>query len=106
MSAPVFSSKRKRALAGAAAASYAAGLVALLVFGIANWRLYCEGFGCIGKGIAWFAWSIGFALVLLVGYGARRSYDGPGHRFIRYSWALQWVCGFALILYWVAWRAA
>jgi hypothetical protein len=99
-------SKARRVLAGIAAAIYALAWIALAVSGAMLWRMYCESFGCIGKGIAWFAWAVGFVVALGVGYLARRSYKGPAHAGLRYLLALQAVAGVALVVYWAAWRAA
>jgi hypothetical protein len=100
------SPKAKRILAGTAAAAYAASVLALAISGVALWRMYCEGFGCIGKGIAWFAWAAGFGVSLVLGYVARRTYQGAGYIGVRYLLAAQGVAGVALVIYWAAWRAA
>ena len=98
-------SSNRRALASAVAAVHVGGLAALAVYGTMLWRSYCEGFGCIGTGIAWFAWTIGYAVTLLAGVVAVRSYSGPGRALLRYGLALQGAAGVMLTLYW-AWRAA
>lgn len=88
-----------------AAVVYAVAGVALAASGAMLWRLYCEGFGCIGKGIAWFAWSIGYAVVLAVGLVARRACRGRADRRLRYGLAVQVAAGVFLVVYWLAWRA-
>ncbi len=47
--------------------AFVASVVALALAGVAIWRLRCEGFGCVGIGVAWFAWVGAFALVLVLG---------------------------------------
>lgn len=100
------SPKVRRIAAASAAVVYITGWVALAVCGAMLWRMHCEGFGCIGKGIAWFAWALGFAAVLVVGYAARCTYRGAGCVALRYLLVFQAVAGVALVIYWVAWRAA
>jgi hypothetical protein len=50
---------------------YLAALAALLAAAVAIWRLHCESFGCMGVGVAWFAWAIAFVIVLPIGLVAR-----------------------------------
>lgn len=42
-------------------------------------RLRCEGFGCIGVGVAWLAWVVAFFPVLAIG-AALRLRSSPGAR--------------------------
>jgi hypothetical protein len=98
--------KARPVVARVAAAIYVLAWIALAVSGVVLWRLYCEGFGCIGKGIAWFAWTIGFGITVVVGFLARRSYSGTAQAGLRYLLGLQAVAGVALVIYWAAWRAA
>jgi hypothetical protein len=100
------SPKAKRVLAGTAAVAYAASVLALALSAVALWRMYCEGFGCVGKGIAWFAWTASFGATLVLGYVARRTYQGAGCIGLRYLLGAQAVAGVALVIYWAAWRAA
>ncbi len=106
MSTSMTSPKARHALAASAVVAYGVGLVALAVSGGMFWRMYCESFGCIGKGIAWFAWAAGFTAVLLLGYIARRTYRGAGSTLVKYGLVLQVAAGTALVVYWAAWRAA
>lgn len=47
-------------------------LLALLVWGMVyGLRLHCEGFGCTGLGIYWFAWACFCAVTSLLGLWAR-----------------------------------
>ena len=50
---------------------YMVTVLALLATAVAIWRLQCESFGCMGVGVAWFAWVIGFVFVLGLGTWAR-----------------------------------
>ena len=52
------------------AADYWLGAGVWAVAGTRLWRTYCEDFGCIGVGIAWFAWALGYAFLLLIGWSA------------------------------------
>jgi len=43
-------------------------LVGVLIAGaVGIWRIHCEGFGCTGVGIAWFAWVALFVPSLVIG---------------------------------------
>lgn len=61
----------KPAITQALVAIHASGVVAIAALAIAAWRIRCEGFGCIGVGIAWFGWVCLFAIWLLIGVLAR-----------------------------------
>jgi len=97
-------SKAHRVLAAGAAIAYAAGNTALAVFGFMLWRMHCEGFGCMGKGIAWLAWAAGFAMLLALGLVACRVYRGAGRMALRWILFLQAAAGVALVVYWATWR--
>ena len=103
---PVISPKTRRLLVSSAAALYAVSFVSLAIYGGVLWRLNCEGFGCIGEGIGWAAWSLAYAIALPLGYVAQRCYQGMGGRTLRIAVALQAIAGTMLFAYWVAWRAA
>ena len=67
------------------------------------WRLRCEGFGCTGIGIAWFAWSCtlyGPALIIgsLVNWRARLL--GLWSTAAHYSLLGHLLLGVALLAYW------
>ncbi len=100
------SSKARPVLTSIAAVTYVLAWGALATSGVLLLRMYCEGFGCVGKGIAWFAWAISFLIAMVVGYAARRTYTGTAHAGLRYLLALQAVASVALVVYWAAWRAA
>lgn len=55
----------------AIATAYAVAVFILLVAAGYNWQLRCENFGCMGIGVAWFAWSVAFLPVLAVGIALR-----------------------------------
>jgi len=90
----------RRVAAAAAAMAYLVAAAALAVTAVMIWRAYCEGFGCIGKGIAWFAWAIAYALALGVGLVARYAYEGPGARWLRRGVMLQLAGGVLLLAVW------
>ena len=87
-----------RALAGL----YMALVTVLLAAAVGAWRLRCEGFGCMGVGVAWFAWVCAFAVVLAIGIWARaRVAAGSGlGRACMAAWWLQLSLGLGLMLAW------
>lgn len=46
---------------------YLVAVAALAVAAALAWRLRCESFGCMGIGVAWFAWAGVFVPVLVLG---------------------------------------
>lgn len=50
---------------------YAAAVLALALGAALIGRLRCESFGCIGVGVAWFAWAVAFFPVLAIGAALR-----------------------------------
>ena len=82
------------------AAAYAIGALALALSGIRLWRAYCENFGCIGVGIAWFAWALGYALLLVVGLFALRLQRGTVRAVLRIALVMQAFSGVLLLGYW------
>jgi hypothetical protein len=82
------------------AATHAIGALALALSGIRLWRTYCENFGCIGVGIAWFAWAIGYALLLLVGVIALRLQKGRARALLRTGLVAEVAAGALLLGYW------
>lgn len=86
---------------------YVAGVTALAAFALVIWRTSCEGFGCMGIGVAWFAWVLAFAAWLGVGWFARwrvRRAQGEGgpwpRRMVTGALQVQLGLGAALVLYW------
>ncbi len=47
--------------------AFVVSVLALALAAVAIWRLHCEGFGCVGIGVAWFAWVAAFVVVLVGG---------------------------------------
>lgn len=82
---------------------FLASLGALVVFAIQLLRLYCESFGCIGVGVAWFAWCVAFTVVLGCGVLLRRKLQGNPRllRACRARLWLQTLLGIALLAYYV-----
>lgn len=96
---------KRRVLALVTTVLYALALLALAISGVMLWRMYCESFGCVGKGIAWFAWAIGFMVTLALGYVARRSLQAAGRIGVGCILALQLTAGIALAAYWAVGQA-
>lgn len=93
-------------MAKALVSLYVIAVLALLATAAAIWRLRCEGFGCMGVGVAWFAWGIAFGVVLVLGLFARHKAAllagfAPT---CRAAWWFQWLLGMALLVAWVVKR--
>ena len=52
-------------------------LMATAVVAVLNFRIRCESFGCMGLGVAWFAWSGLYLVTLIAGFGIKsgQSFD-------------------------------
>jgi hypothetical protein len=90
------------------AGAYIAAVMALAVTAVLIWRLPCENFGCIGIGVAWFAWVVVFLPILGIG-GALRSRSSLGTQLLRVTRLAVWsqaALGVTLILLWVSKNAA
>lgn len=89
----------KKVLAGL----YVTAVVALLAAAVGIWRLHCESFGCMGVGVAWFAWVIAFCVVLVLGLFARNkaALVAGFAQACNVAWWLQWLLGVALVAAWV-----
>ncbi len=87
---------------------YALGLGALLVAAIAIFRTYCEGFGCMGIGVMWLAWSVVFGAWLFYGSIAyARTKAAPGRRVLMSRLlTAQCIAGALLFGYWAYRRFA
>jgi hypothetical protein len=83
-------------------------VLALIAAAIAIWRLRCEGFGCLGVGVAWFAWVVAFFGVLGLGLLARSAAaSAPGlARASRLAWWVQVVVGVVAVALWLFKNAA
>lgn len=80
------------------------GLCALLVaLSCYTFTLYCENFGCLGKGLLWMLWAvcaaIGWVAALVVRAWQRRR--GLGARASGLAFALLSVMGAGHLLYWL-----
>lgn len=102
--APQATRMRRIATTGAVVLQVASVLV-LAVLGIGLWRSRCEGFGCIGTGIAWMAWGVAYLVALVNGQVARYTYRGRGQRVVVYVLWLQWLAGGVLVAYWAVQQA-
>lgn len=81
--------------------AYALLVAGLLAGALAIRGLHCEGFGCMGIGVAWFAWVVGYAVVLGVGLLARARAGATGLGwFCRAAWWLQLATGAVLLALW------
>jgi len=88
----------------ALACAYLVCVAALLAAAAGAWRLRCEGFGCMGIGVAWFAWAVAFCVVLGMGWLARRLLAPAGGlaRVCSGAWWLQLAAGAALLAVWAS----
>lgn len=86
------------------AAIYVAAVLALVMAAVLIWRLRCEGFGCMGVGVAWFAWVVAFFPVLAIGAVLRTSQTlNPGVlQVIRTAMWGQGAIGLALLVLWLS----
>jgi hypothetical protein len=84
-------------------------LVAVVVlFAGIVWNLRCESFGCIGVGVAWFAWTLGYGVVLSLGVLTLKLFKLEGRwkatrtqlRITKVSLGLQILLGAILLLVW------
>lgn len=85
-------------------AIYVAAVLALAATAVLVWRLRCESFGCMGVGVAWFAWVVSFFPVLAIG-AVLRSSQAVGARLLQVTRAVVWVqvaLGAALLVVWVS----
>lgn len=74
-------------------------LVAGVVYGLG---LRCEGFGCMGLGVYWFAWSVVYAVSGLIGLWARSvaRRSGVAQRLLRWGVRLHLLMGLSLLALW------
>ncbi|MGE4049434.1 MAG: hypothetical protein AB7F38_00075 [Piscinibacter sp.] len=87
---------------------YIATVVALVAGAAFIWRLRCEGFGCVGIGVAWFAWVVGFFAVLGIGLFARARAASVVAlaRASTFAWWVQLAVGAIAVAVWLAQSAA
>lgn len=83
--------------------TYVAAVLALIAAAIGIGRLRCEGFGCIGTGIAWFAWVATYFVVLGGGLLARsKAASSAGlAQATRIAWSLQLAAGMLAVSVWL-----
>ena len=90
------------------AAIYIAAVLALAIAAVLIWRLRCESFGCMGVGVAWFAWVVVFFPVLVLG-AVLRSHQALGTTTLQVTRAVVWAqiaIGAVLLVAWVSKNAA
>jgi hypothetical protein len=87
---------------------YVAAVLALVAAAASIWRLRCEGFGCMGVGVAWFAWVVAFFVILDVGLFARsKSAQVAGIAGLaKLTWWFQVTVGLMAVAIWLAKSAA
>ena len=87
---------------------YIAAVLALVAAAVGIWRLRCEGFGCMGIGVAWFAWVVSFFVVLGVGLFARSKAASVASlaQVARVTWWLQLAVGALAVAVWLSTSAA
>lgn len=93
-------------MAKALVSLYVIAVLALLATAVAIWRLQCESFGCMGVGVAWFAWAIAFCAVFVLGLFARNKATlvAAFAPVCNAAWWLQLLLGVALVAAWVVKR--
>ena len=93
---------RRTRLGPALVVIHALALLALAASAIALWRTYCENFGCIGVGIGWFAWAVGYVTALAVGLLALRAAPAAAKKLPRGLLGAQLAAGACLLAYWAS----
>jgi hypothetical protein len=95
-------------MAKAFVSAYIAAVLTLVAAAVGIWRLRCEGFGCMGIGVAWFAWVAAFFVVLGVGLFARsKAASVAGFaQAARVTWWLQLAVGALAVAVWLSKSAA
>ena len=91
-----------------AVGAFVASVLALVAGAAAIWHLRCEGFGCMGIGVAWFAWVVAFAVVLVFGLvlRARPSLGKFGANATTGALLIQAILALVAIAVWLAKSAA
>lgn len=76
-------------------------LMATAVVAVLNFRIRCESFGCMGLGVAWFAWSGLYLVTLIAGLIALlKTRDIQNKRPVTWPLLGQLAGGLALGIYW------
>jgi hypothetical protein len=76
----------------------------VIVSAVGIWRIRCEGFGCTGVGIAWFAWIALFVPSLVIGL-ALRTLSSLGESLTKLAKLAFWLqvgTGAVLLVLWVS----
>lgn len=83
--------------------TYLVSVLALLATAVGIWRMHCENFGCMGLGVAWFAWAIAYAIAVGLGWFVRsRALPGSGWaRACKAGWWVQLAAGVFLVGIWL-----
>jgi hypothetical protein len=87
---------------------YIAAVLALVAAAVGIWRLRCEGFGCMGIGVAWFAWVVSFFVVLGAGLFVRSKAASAASlaQAARVTWWFQLAVGALAVAVWLSKSAA
>lgn len=95
-------------MAKALVSVYIAAVLALVASAVSIWRLRCEGFGCMGIGVAWFAWVASFFVVLGIGLFARSKAAPVAGLALatKVAWWLQLAVGALAVAVWLSKSAA
>lgn len=85
---------------------YIAAVLALVAGAVSIWRLRCEGFGCLGIGVAWFARVVAFLVVLAAGLfvGGKAAPVSGLARATRFAWWVQLMVGVLAAAVWLSGR--
>ncbi len=88
--------------------AFVTSVLALALAAAAIWRLRCEGFGCVGIGVAWLAWAAAFVVVLVGGLVLRSwpSRGKSGAVAINGALVVQGILALVAIAAWLAKSAA
>ena len=81
--------------------AYWLALVITVAAAVANFRIRCESFGCMGLGVAWLAWAGGYGVTALLGALTwARERQPEAKRRHRLCLGMQLLAGLALLAYW------
>jgi hypothetical protein len=86
------------------ASLYFAAVLALVAAAVGNTQLRCEGFGCMGIGVAWFAWAFAYCLVLGLGVFIRSQAEASLTKIVRAGWWLQLATALGVLVLWISKR--
>jgi hypothetical protein len=86
------------------ASLYCVAVLALVAAAVGNTQLRCESFGCMGIGVAWFAWAFAYGLVLALGVFMRKQAEATLTTFVRAAWWLQLATALGVLVLWIRTR--